>query len=152
MPTSYGDEGKQIVYFVLLMMLDKEVYYSTPHLRRFSWDTIIQKVVLPEVIVRLIQEDLHITRDQATDVFKESGSFGKLMHPGDDDSHLDAIQEKVAKMFQRARAELAERENSSSSLNDDMVLKTEAQDLEEIGLAELNTIIEDGHVVYILDD
>lgn len=138
---SYGGEGYQIIYYVLVTLLDK-TKYDLIKFKRLSWDTLIQKVVLPETVVRLIQEDLRISREEAIATFRESGFFGNLMHPGDDQSRFHALQSKVAGMFGRAQQQSIEIKLEENVGMNDL----------EISLHGVNTVIEDGHVVYILDD
>lgn len=97
---------------------------------------------MPEVAVHLIQEDLRITREQAIATLEESTVFGKLMHPGDDDTTLQIVQNKVADMFGRANHDLLEQE----------AIKTEGDDSGISLNSGLNAVMEDGHMVYILDD
>ncbi|KAK7689518.1 hypothetical protein QCA50_007310 [Cerrena zonata] len=167
----YGGEGYQIIYYVLITLLD-ESRYDLSKFYPLSWDALIRKVLLPEVSVRLIQQDLHLIREQALTTFMESNTFGNLMHPGDDPARLHALQAKIANMFGRANQNLLLWEQSESPLDFDtwskkqlgnsqrkdsgITIKVETNDSESIiDLQELRgatTIIEGGRTVYVIED
>ena len=125
-PYSYGSEGYQIIYFVLLSFFDK-TSYELRNLRPLSWDSVIRDVLLPEIVTRLIQEDLGLSRADAIHTFLDSDTFGKLMHPGDDSAALDDIQAKVTKMFKQAQADLTAWENSGSTLDFNVWVKAQRE-------------------------
>ncbi|KAK7689728.1 hypothetical protein QCA50_006367 [Cerrena zonata] len=157
----YGEEGHQIIYYILITLFDQNKF-NLLKFQRVSWDTLLQQLVLPEMVTQLIQEDLCVTRKEAIITLTESNAFGKLMHPGDDHSRLRAVQNKVADMFGCVRHNLLEGQKEPKLFVDlgdkGKVRDTRGAKLEEnnnseiIFLDSLNTTIEDGHKVYILDN
>lgn len=49
-----------------------------------TYDIVLYEIFVPEVAVRLIQEDLHVSPEDAISILRESYSFGLTLHPSDD--------------------------------------------------------------------
>ena len=77
---------------------------------------ITRAVLVPEVVVRLIQQDMHLTEDNAREVLKESKEFGRLMHPGDNSKEFEKVQRRMADKLGRAQRQLTAWTESGSEL------------------------------------
>ncbi|KAJ7702175.1 hypothetical protein B0H16DRAFT_1227586, partial [Mycena metata] len=75
----YGEIGYQIIMVALRFMFpdgsDLELYEPLPY------NVVLPEVLLPETVVRLVQEDLKITPRAAKLVINDSYTFGVTRHP-----------------------------------------------------------------------
>lgn len=79
---SYGSKGYEIILFTLLHMFPITAI-NLPAVRPLSYDMFVSRVILPEVCVRLIQQDLGLSYAAAVNTLQESDTFGQLQyHPG----------------------------------------------------------------------
>lgn len=103
----------------------------------------LREVFLPEVTVRLIQEDLDLSREESIEVLHQSHKFGNLLHPTDDDSphvedaarcamELSARKESVHRLWRSSGTTLALEEwvVEQRALEEELDVKKEEMDLE----------------------
>ncbi|KAJ7196382.1 hypothetical protein GGX14DRAFT_335417, partial [Mycena pura] len=79
----YGDIGWEIVYKALQFMFPDDG--SRPQCKTaIPYDLLLREVLLPETVMRLVQDDLAITDIAAKSIMQASHSFGLVLHPSSD--------------------------------------------------------------------
>ncbi|KDQ50430.1 hypothetical protein JAAARDRAFT_710815 [Jaapia argillacea MUCL 33604] len=91
----YGPKGYQIMYLLLLkafpaLEIDRVDYIgrddgSEPQPINIPGKVFVNRVLVPEVAIRLIQADLGVSRNQAIKTKKASDTYGFITFPDDDD-------------------------------------------------------------------
>jgi hypothetical protein len=80
---SYGDLGYKIVWnFLRLIFCADSVNISC--YAPVPFDALLDEVLLPEVAIRLIQEDLSVSREAAVNVWYESNRMRSVIYHADD--------------------------------------------------------------------
>ncbi|KAF6763448.1 hypothetical protein DFP72DRAFT_1060601 [Ephemerocybe angulata] len=81
----YGELGFQIMT-TTLRRLFPIASFDPSTFAPLSYTALIEEVLTPELSVRLIMDDLSITRGKAIDTLRQSRQFGNFTHPGDEDN------------------------------------------------------------------
>ncbi|KAF7975170.1 hypothetical protein HWV62_10359 [Athelia sp. TMB] len=85
----YGYEGYQIISSALEFMFPDASFDTSPF-KPLSWSSFREHVLLPEASTHLIQQDLpHLDRKNAIKTMRDSGTFGAILHPGDNSVYVD---------------------------------------------------------------
>ncbi|KAI0054518.1 hypothetical protein BV25DRAFT_1816946 [Artomyces pyxidatus] len=77
----YGYAGKAVILWSLTEMLDLDIIDS---IHSIPTPVFLERVLIPEAAVLLIQEDLGLTREQALATKEKSLSYGSILFPEDD--------------------------------------------------------------------
>ena len=91
----YGEVGARIIRLTL------EIYITDEIPPPLSHSDFLDKVLLPEIAVRLIQEDMGLPRDMAIGTVSRSRLFGLGMYPDDDGEAGSFIVKKIAEVYRK---------------------------------------------------
>ncbi|EPQ54161.1 hypothetical protein GLOTRDRAFT_130548 [Gloeophyllum trabeum ATCC 11539] len=104
----YGGTGRIIIQMTLEQMIP-DGPTDLSHVRPLSYNALITDVLIPEVTVRLIQEDLSVDWETAIVVLQESMRFGSFAHPGTgDDPHVNRLQRSISHVVGKINREIEE--------------------------------------------
>ncbi len=170
---SYGGKGYEIMLFMLLHMFPDLSFDMSP-IKPLSYKAFIAEVLLPEVCVRLIQQDLQVNQQAAQDILIQSQRFGNLQYPGGHtDPDVQYITNKATFLMKRNQDLLTAYEVSDTTMDfsswvktqqqsactklSQQVVKAEEVDM-QLGLGEYHAemkfdeIVKDGRTVMVLLD
>ncbi|KDR68400.1 hypothetical protein GALMADRAFT_231366 [Galerina marginata CBS 339.88] len=94
----YGEAGYQIIVTTIQHLFPRSSV-NLIDIHPLTYDIFVREVLALEAAARLIQTDLEITRNEAMNVLKKSGPFGKIMH----DSSSPNLEAHIQDAVRRAR-------------------------------------------------
>ena len=93
---SYGQKGYHIIFDTLLRMVKKMLDKCHALVHELDVDAFIERVLIPEVAARLIQDDRRCDFEAAVQVLQASHEHGKLAFPVDDyDQDVDSASQTL---------------------------------------------------------
>jgi hypothetical protein len=82
---SYGEEGYQIIILVFQSLFPERNFDDKTY-TPLTWKAFVQEYLLPETMILLIQEDLHISQTACIETISKSQEFSNNMHPMETES------------------------------------------------------------------
>ncbi|KAJ7055395.1 hypothetical protein C8F01DRAFT_1030215 [Mycena amicta] len=98
----YGEIGWEIIYKALDFLFPDNL--SRPQCKTaLPYALLVREVLLPETVMRLVQDDLGISDIAAKAVVQSSHGFGQLLHPAADHPAVNEVDQYLARHRPTAR-------------------------------------------------
>ncbi|KAF7966268.1 hypothetical protein HWV62_39397 [Athelia sp. TMB] len=147
----YGDEGYIIIQSALMVMFPDYSFDTSPF-PSLDWKLFREKVLIPEVSTRLIQEDLSLDRKASIKALRASQKFGSYFHSGDDSKHAHNALQQANKA--RRKTEGLQREGTQVDIDlTEREVKHEEHSSIDLPVPEdFREVLEGGKHIILIDD
>ncbi|TFY51254.1 hypothetical protein EVJ58_g10666 [Rhodofomes roseus] len=127
----YGAKGYEMILFMLLHLFDN-VTFNCGQTKPVPFRETLEHVLIPEVAVRLIQDDLSTSRMQALEILRDSSPYGAIAHPTEaNDPDVDTMVDAATALVRKNMVRHEEYIQSGSSMDFEAWVRTVTMDVDE---------------------